>query len=124
MFQVAVVGTPQELSPRLRDEVYSIAAEGLRNAFRHAEARQIEVEIRYDEPQFRLRVRDDGRGIDPKVLAEGERAGHWGLHGMRERAKIVGSNLSVRSELGSGTEIELSTPASAAYAASPRPSAA
>jgi len=124
VFQVAVVGTPQELSPRLRDEVYSIAAEGLRNAFRHAEARQIEVEIRYDEPQFRLRVRDDGRGIDPKVLAEGERAGHWGLHGMRERAKLVGSNLSVRSELGSGTEIELSTPASAAYAASPRRSVA
>jgi PAS domain S-box-containing protein len=124
VFQVAVVGTPQELSPRLRDEVYSIAAEGLRNAFRHAEARQIEVEIRYDEPQFRLRVRDDGRGIDPKVLAEGERAGHWGLHGMRERAKLVGGNLSVRSELGSGTEIELSTPASAAYAASPGRSAA
>ena len=120
VFQVAVVGTPQELSPRLRDEVYSIAAEGLRNAFRHAEARQIEVEIRYGEPQFRLRVRDDGRGIDPKVLAEGERAGHWGLYGMRERAKLVGSNLSVRSELGSGTEIELSTPASAAYAAFPR----
>ena len=124
VFQAAVVGTPQELSPRLRDEVYSIAAEGLRNAFRHAGARQIEAEIRYDEPQFRLRVRDDGRGIDPKVLAEEGRAGHWGLHGMRERAKLVGGTLRVRSELGSGTEIELSIPASAAYAASPRRSAA
>ncbi len=120
VFQVAVVGTPQELSPRLRDEVYGIAAEALRNAFRHAEARQIEVEIRYDEPRFLLRVRDDGRGIDPKVLDGERRAGHWGLHGMRERAKLVGSNLRVRSELGSGTEIELSIPASAAYAASPR----
>ena len=120
VFQLAVVGAPQELSPRLRDEVYGIAAEALRNAFRHAEARQIEVEIRYDEPQFRLRVRDDGRGIDPKVLAEEGRAGHWGLHGMRERAKLVGSKLRVRSELGSGTEIELSIPASAAYAASNR----
>ncbi len=124
VFQVAVVGTPQELSPRLRDEVYRIAAEGLRNAFRHADARQIEVEIRYEEPQFRLRVRDDGRGIDPKVLAEEGRAGHWGLHGIHERAKLVGSKLTVRSELGSGTEIELSIPASAAYAASPRRPAA
>ena len=120
VFQAAVVGTPQELSPRLRDEVYGIAAEALRNAFRHAEARQIEVEIRYDEPQFRLRVRDDGRGIDPKVLAEEGRAGHWGLRGMRERAKLVGGKLRVRSELASGTEIELSIPASAAYDASPR----
>ncbi len=124
VFQLAVVGAPQELSPRLRDEVYGIAAEALRNAFRHGEARQIEVEIRYDEPQFRLRVRDDGRGIDPKVLAGDGRAGHWGLRGMHERAKLVGSKLTVRSELGSGTEIELSIPASAAYAASPRPSAA
>ena len=121
VFRVEVEGTPRNLHPMLRDEVYRIAGEALRNAFRHAQARRIEVEIRYDERQLRLRVRDDGKGIDPKVLKEEGRAGHWGLHGMPERAKLVGGNLEVWSELDSGTELELSIPASIAYAASPAP---
>ena len=66
-FQVAVEGTPRNLHPILRDEVYRIAGEALRNAFRHAQARQIEVEIRYDEHQLRLRVRDDGKGMTPQM---------------------------------------------------------
>lgn len=49
------------MHPILRDEIYRIAAEALRNAFSHAQARSIEVEIRYDDDQFRLRVRDDGK---------------------------------------------------------------
>ncbi len=109
-------GTPRNLHPILRDEVYRLAAEALRNAFRHAQARRIEVEIRYDEKQFRLRIRDDGKGIDPKVLGEEGRDGHYGLHGMRERAKLVGGKVAVWSERGSGTEVELSIPASTAYA--------
>src|SRR5207302_467896 len=74
--RVQVEGTPCNLDPMLRDEVYRIAAEALRNAFRHAQARRIEVEIRYDERQLRVRVRDDGKGIDPKILGEQKRAGH------------------------------------------------
>ena len=116
LFRMAVEGTPRNLHPILRDEVYRIAGETLRNAFRHAQARQIEVEIRYDAQQFRLRVRDDGKGIDPEILGEQPRPGHFGLHGMRERAKIVGGQLDVWSELDSGTEVELSIPASRAYA--------
>ena len=90
VFQVEVEGTPRNLHPILRDEVYRLAGEALRNAFWHAQARRIEVEIRYDQKQFRLRVRDDGKGIDPKVLGGEGREGHYGLHGMRERAKLVG----------------------------------
>jgi signal transduction histidine kinase/streptogramin lyase len=116
LFRMAVEGTPRNLHPILRDEVYRIAGETLRNAFRHAQARQIEVEIHYDARQFRLRVRDDGKGIDPEILGEDPRPGHFGLHGMRERAKIVGGQLDVWSELDSGTEVELSIPASRAYA--------
>jgi signal transduction histidine kinase/ligand-binding sensor domain-containing protein len=116
LFRMAVEGTPRNLHPILRDEVYRIAGETLRNAFRHAQARQIEVEIHYDARQFRLRVRDDGKGIDPEILGEHPRPGHFGLHGMRERAKIVGGQLDVWSELDSGTEVELSIPASRAYA--------
>ena len=116
-----VEGTPRNLHPILRDEVYRIAAEAMRNAFRHAQARQIEVEIRYDERQLRLRVRDDGKGVDPKLLHEERRPGHWGLNGMQERARLAGACLDVSSELDSGTEVELSVPASIAYATSPAP---
>ena len=114
-FTMQVEGAAHDLHPILRDEVYRVAGEALRNAFRHADARRIEVEIRYDERVFRLRVRDDGKGIGPNLLAEGGRAGHFGLRGMRERAKRVEGKLTVWSELGSGTEVELRVPASHAY---------
>jgi len=121
VFQVEVEGTPRNLHPILRDEVYRIAGEALRNAFKHAQAQRIEVEIRYDERLFRMRVRDDGKGIDPRHLDKGGRAGHYGLRGMRERAKLMRGKLAMWSELDSGTEVELSIPASTAYAASPAP---
>jgi signal transduction histidine kinase/ligand-binding sensor domain-containing protein len=114
-FLVEVEGRPQDLHPILRDEIYRIAGEGLRNAFRHARARRIEVEIRYDERQLRVRIRDDGSGIDPSVLSHEGRAGHWGLTGMRERAKRIGGEMDVWSELGAGTEVELRIPSSFAY---------
>jgi signal transduction histidine kinase/ligand-binding sensor domain-containing protein len=114
-FHVEVEGTPRDLHPILRDEVYRIAGEALRNAFKHAKAKRIEVEIRYDERRLRLRVRDDGKGIDAKHLNEDGRPGHFGLRGMRERAKLLGGKLAVWSELDSGTEIELKIPASRAY---------
>ena len=114
-FLVEVEGPPQDLHPILRDEVYRIIGEALRNAFRHARAQQIEVEIRYDARKLRVRVRDDGAGIDPSVLQEG-REKHYGLPGMRERAKAIGGQLEVWSEEGAGTEVELTIPASVAYA--------
>jgi signal transduction histidine kinase len=67
-----------------------------------------------------LHVRDDGKGIDPKVLSGDGREGHYGLHGMRERAKLVGGELTVWSEVDVGTEIVLSIPASNAYATGTR----
>jgi FixJ family two-component response regulator len=114
-FRVQVEGTSRELTRLVREEVYRIAREALRNAFRHAHAERIEVEIRYDNRWFRLRVRDDGKGIDTKVLAEGGRTGHYGMPGMQERAKLVEGKLAVWSELDNGAEIELSIPASVAY---------
>ena len=109
--RVGVEGTPRTLHPIVRDEIYRIGNEALRNAFRHAEAKQIEVELRYDERQLRLRIRDDGKGIDPQFLTAEGRERHFGLHGMRERAKLIGGKLTVWTAPGSGTEIELSVPA-------------
>ena len=114
-FRVAVEGQSRDLHPILRDEVYKIAAEALRNAFLHANAKQVEVEIRYDNDRFRLRVRDDGRGIDAAILSAQSRAGHFGLPGMRERAELTGGKLTIWSELDAGTEVELRLPGDVAY---------
>ena len=115
-FRVAVEGQARDLHPILRDEIYKIAAEALHNAFHHAQAKQVEVEIRYDNDQFRLRVRDNGKGIDAAVLSSHGLEGHYGLRGMRERATLIKSRLAVWSEVDAGTEVELRVPASAAYA--------
>jgi len=114
-FQVTVEGARQPLSPFLQDEVYRIAREILRNAFHHAHASRIEAEVAYDSQFFRLRVRDNGKGIDPKFLEQGARQGHWGLPGVRERAKRIGARLKLWSEPGAGTEAELTVPARIAY---------
>jgi signal transduction histidine kinase len=117
-FGVAVEGEPRNLHPVVRNEVYRIAGEGMRNAFRHANAKRIAVEIRFDDRQLFVKVRDDGKGIDRKFFSGDGREGHYGLPGMRERAKFIGGQLTVRSEPGFGTEVELSIPAARAYIAS------
>ena len=94
-----------------------MAREILRNAFQHAHASRIEGEIAYDPHLFRLRIRDNGKGIDRKVLDQGARPGHWGLPGVRERAKRLGARLKLWSEPGAGTEAELTVPARIAYRA-------
>jgi signal transduction histidine kinase len=115
IFRVTGEGEQQTLSPLPRTEVYRITREILQNAFRHAQAHHIEAEIRYDERLLRVRIRDDGRGIDPQVLQAGGSAGHWGLRGARERAQQIGGRLDFWSEAGAGTEVELSVPAAVAY---------
>ncbi|MBI5270624.1 MAG: hypothetical protein HY856_13210 [Burkholderiales bacterium] len=116
---VEVQGTPQALHPLVRDETFRIAAEALRNAFHHAEARRVEVSIHYGERQLRVRVRDDGKGIEPEVLRLGSRPGHFGLSGMRERAELAGGTLQLRSAAGTGTVVEFQAPAERAYSRVP-----
>ena len=119
VFQLTVKGPSRDLHPIIRDELYRIAREALRNAFTHARAHQIEAELVYAERFFRLRVRDDGQGIEPALLEQG-RSGHYGLPGMRERGRQIGAEFKIRSGAGTGTEIELSIPGSIAYRALPR----
>jgi signal transduction histidine kinase len=113
-FRVLVEGAPRTVNQTLQGEIYRIAREALGNAFHHAQARHIEVEITYGE-SLRLCFRDDGKGIDPNVVKDGGRPGHWGLPGIRERAKQIGAQVEVWTELGAGTEIVLSLPGSIAY---------
>lgn len=113
--RIAVHGEPRPLHPLVRDEAFRIAGEALRNAFHHAQARQIDVEIHYDPRQLRVRVRDDGHGMDPAVLKTGEKQGHFGLSGMRERAGLVGGKLAVQSSPGSGVTVDFSLAGAQAY---------
>src|SRR3984893_2185913 len=118
-FRVVIEGLAQTLHPDVHIEIVRIAREGLRNAFSHSQARRIETEIAYSNNLFRLRIRDDGKGLAPDVRNRGERIGHWGLGGMRERAERLGGKLEVWSEPGAGTEVDLRVPASIAYQSSP-----
>jgi signal transduction histidine kinase len=111
---VQVEGTPRALHPIVRDEIYRIAGEALRNAFRHANAARIAVELVYNTQHLRLTVRDDGKGLETQTVDE-ERPGHFGLRGMRERAKLIGGELDVWSGPSLGTEIQLRVPGSRAY---------
>ena len=113
--RVSVSGKPHELHPILRDDVYRIAREALQNAFLHAHATKIEAEITYAERLLRVRIRDDGTGIDSSVMATG-RDGHWGLQCMRERAQKIGAQLEIWSQARAGTEVDLLIPAFVAYA--------
>ena len=117
VFELIEEGEKRALSSTTRNEVCRVALEILRNAYRHAHATRIEAEIRYDDRVLRLRIRDNGRGIDPKVLTDGGIAGHWGLRGVRERAERIGAQLDFWSEAGAGTEVQLTVPADVAYQA-------
>jgi signal transduction histidine kinase len=114
-YQVLVEGKPMLLEPWIHDEVYRVAREAIRNAFRHARATRIEVELTFGGSQLSIRIRDDGVGIDAHIMALGRREDHWGLLGMRERAVSLDGKLDIRSERGAGTEVELRVPGKIAY---------
>ncbi|WP_263359057.1 PAS domain-containing sensor histidine kinase [Acidicapsa ligni] len=114
-FHVEVSGIPARLHPSVIHEVVSIGSEALRNAFRHARAKHIWLHFLYEAAEFRLAVVDDGIGIDPTILVKGRGEGHFGLAGMRERAKIVSGEFAPWSELEVGTRIELKIQAPHAY---------
>jgi len=113
-FVLTVTGAQRPLEAAVQDEAHDIAVESLRNAFQHASASRIEVEIVYDSIFLRIRVRDDGVGIEEGVLANGL-PGHWGLIGMQERAKAIRAELKIWSRAGAGTEVELVIPAALAF---------
>jgi PAS domain S-box-containing protein len=117
-FRVSVEGREQPLRPDIRQEIYRIGKEALVNAFCHSGAKRVDCELEYTDSGLRMRVRDNGRGIDPQVLDAG-REGHWGLRGMRERATRIGAVLKISTSAAVGTEVQLSIPSRAAFTLSP-----
>jgi signal transduction histidine kinase/ligand-binding sensor domain-containing protein len=114
--RIIETGEPRDLHPVVQEEVANIATEAMFNAFRHAAAKEIEVELVYKRRELRISIRDDGCGMDTSVLTHG-RDGHFGLRGMRERAARVKGELTVWSRPGAGTEVTLTVPAATAFAA-------
>jgi len=114
-FRVSVQGAHRGLHPIVREEVFLVCREALRNAFQHSGARNIEAEVTYGHTALHVRIRDDGQGIGTTVLDAGGKPGHFGLIGMRERANKLGGQLDVWSKPGAGTEIDLRVPANVAY---------
>ncbi len=92
------------LSPDVEQCIYRIAQESIENALAHAGAKHLTVNLALESQSIMLTVRDDGKGFDP---ARAEKAGHFGLMGMRERAEIAGGTLSVDSNPGDGTTVTL-----------------
>jgi len=114
-FKTVVEGRVRHLHPLVLEETYCIGREAIINALTHSEGFHVEVEITYDPRQFRLRIRDDGRGFDTAILEHGGRPDHWGLPGMKERAQRIGAELELWSRPNAGTEVELRIPGATAY---------
>jgi signal transduction histidine kinase len=115
-FDVAIAGELRALHPIVFEELSRIGNEALGNAFRHSRARSVEAELDYGSNELRMRIRDDGGGIESSILTKGGRAGHLGMASMRERAGNIGAQLGIWSRAGVGTEIEVRLPANLAYA--------
>jgi ligand-binding sensor domain-containing protein/signal transduction histidine kinase len=112
-FDLTMEGASRQMHPIVRDEVYRVGYEAIRNACTHAEASRLTVELSYMQNLI-LRVRDNGIGIPPDIVANGKE-GHFGLVGMRERAAKLRAKLTFSSPGGSGALVELVVPEKIAF---------
>ncbi len=104
-------GAIRRLMPDLELAAYRIVQEALNNVIQHARASEAWVEVRFEDSQLVLAVRDDGRGFEAPDLPDAlARRGHFGLMGIQERALLYGGQLTIRSELNGGTELIASLP--------------
>jgi signal transduction histidine kinase len=109
--QVEVTGTFRPLSDLIEGNLLRIGQEAINNAVRHAQARNILINLKFDAKRVQLSVRDDGVGFDYQVSASGEE-NHFGLIGMRERAEQIGGTLRINSRANEGTEVVVDAPIS------------
>jgi signal transduction histidine kinase/ligand-binding sensor domain-containing protein len=109
-FSMKVTGSEPELDPIVRDEIHRIGREAIGNAFHHSNGSKVETEMVNQHGEFRLKIHDDGIGMDPDLWSSG-RPGHWGIQSMKERAEKIGASLTISSQPGAGTSLELKLPA-------------
>lgn len=114
-FKLTVVGDVAPLDPTVCEELLKLGREALRNAYQHADANMIEAILDYGKESLRLTFADDGKGIAPEILANGQRPNHWGLPGMKERASAIGASFQVDSDPSRGTRITVVLASGLAY---------
>ena len=112
--RIHVEGEPRALKPYVHEEIYLISRETIANAFRHAEATQIDATIRYSAGGLGVSIRDNGVGIRAEVAMQG-RLEHFGIRGMHERAARIGAKLRLASACSQGTSVEVFVPGSVAF---------
>jgi signal transduction histidine kinase len=93
-------------------ELLHIAQEAVANVLKHAQATTLEVTLLRKDGMIVLTVKDNGHGFDPSIPIENDRP-HYGQQDMRERAQLLGASLTVKSEVGGGSCIEVALPHSA-----------
>jgi signal transduction histidine kinase len=109
----SVVGDARNMHPIVRDEVYRVGYEAIRNACIHSQGSNLRVTLTYAD-ELCVDVADDGVGMDPSVANRGK-DGHFGLQGMRERAARIAGKLTVASSPGLGTQVKLVVPGKIIY---------
>jgi len=119
-FRFTVEGAVRVLNPQVREEMYLVGREALSNAFAHSNGSEVEAELTFHQHWVRLRVRDNGDGIDPETLRSGGAVGHWGISGMHERAEKIGAQFKMWNREGAGCEVELKLSATLAYQTLPK----
>lgn len=106
-----VVGTQRRLSPEVELLLFRIIQEATNNARRHAEASKIEVCVEFHRGKIVATIMDNGKGFElPETLGELSRSGKLGLIGAEERARLLGGNLTVKSEPSKGTTVVVEAP--------------
>ncbi len=111
---VIVEGRERPLNATVGNDVLQVGGQAIANALQHANARNIHVLLSYGDQHLRIRVQDNGSGINEEILNLG-RPAHYGIVGMKERAERLGGSISIRSRVGEGTEVDLSVPAQLLY---------
>ncbi len=114
-FQITVEGRERSLNPFIGDELYRIGAEALTNAYRHARASLITVDISYGARDVCLRIADNGLGFQTERAPLADSRSHWGLTGMHERASKIHAAMNVESRPGAGTSVEITVRNSIAF---------
>lgn len=116
---IATTGSPRRLKTFVSEELYLICKEALTNAILHSGAAEIGLSVFFENDCLKIRCGDNGKGIDPTILENGFLAGHWGMSGMKERAKQLGAEWTIKSSNDAGTEIDLRVSGTRAYAQPP-----
>jgi PAS domain S-box-containing protein len=109
--KLTMSGTERRLAPHVELAIFRIIQEALRNIQKHAAATQVDVNVEYANEKINISIVDNGKGFKPVGdWGELSREGRLGLMGMKERAHLLGGNITITSETNHGTNVLIELP--------------